>query len=202
MRLSRIILVIVFMAAFITGFVFVNNKLQQVKLTIEFNHIESVVILKVDDNKTVKTVINSGEITSLDKGTYLLSYKGTEGYTSDELSIDLKSDKKVIINPYYSDSRLESLLEDQQEQITQVLAEKYPHINLYRLEGRLYHFGGWYGAKLVYTGSDAFNSDSLRVVLQNKNGVWQVVTDPPNISLSKFIYKSVPRDILKSVNNL
>jgi len=44
--------------------------------------------------------------------------------------------------------------------------------------------------------------DTLRIVLEKKNGAWIVASDPPNIILSTVNYPNIPKAILDAVNSL
>lgn len=159
---------------------------------------------KGDAGEIVARIKKSGNSVRLHKDvSYIVSYRGNEGFESGHKDIDLSSkNSSVTINPYYSDKRLAALLEEELNDIHAALAKKYPRVNLYEIQkGKLYHFGDWYGTTLRYIGNDLLNSDSLRVVLHKNNGVWRVSSNPPNVSLDKFTYPNIPHDVLSSVNN-
>lgn len=86
--------------------------------------------------------------------------------------------------------------------IVQVLTTAYPKIATdYTVNrGRLFDTGQWYGTTLQYHGTDALNRDTLRVLLQKKNGVWKLRTTPPQPLLSAVSLPDVPKDILKAIN--
>jgi hypothetical protein len=159
-----------------------------------------------DTNKSISHVTNiarSGQTVRLPKGPYFISYKGSGDYASGDISTNLGDIKKTItISPTYSQSKLSSMLDNEYSAIKLVLVNKYKNLNLYDVQkGKLYKQGEWYGTKLIYKGSDAFNSDTLRVVLHKVNGSWVVASDPPSISLSSILYPDIPTDVLSDVNN-
>lgn len=67
-------------------------------------------------------------------------------------------------------------------------------------QGRLYEQGQWYGTTLTYKGTDQANRDTLRVILQKKDGRWTVKTNPPQPLLNKQELSDVPVAIIQSLN--
>lgn len=134
--------------------------------------------------------------------TYLISYKPNDGYSQEEIKFSPKNRTSINIDPHYSVNKLNSILEGEFESIKTALYQKYPQLHLYEIQkGKLYYMGEWYGTTLRYVGDDYDNSDTLRVVLKKSEDNWQVVTDPPSITLDKYTYKNIPFDILTDVNN-
>ena len=115
----------------------------------------------------------------------------------------MSSDKPVLINPYFSDNRLDELLNIELQRIQNVIKKTYPTVDdLYVIsDGKLFHFGDWYGTTLVYRGEYSQNSDTLRIILHKKGGVWVIATQP-DILLTTTAYPSVPFDILSRTNTL
>lgn len=101
-----------------------------------------------------------------------------------------------------SQADLDALLKAEQPTITSVLTATYPKITTdYTINpGRLYDQGQWYGTTLTYTGSDSMNRDTLRVLLQKKNGIWTIRTHPPEPLLSTIEFPDVPKSVLQSIN--
>lgn len=97
---------------------------------------------------------------------------------------------------------LQSTLDSEMDTIRGVLLARYPVINNdYTItKSKLYDEGQWFGCLLVYKGSDTLNRDTLRAVLQKKNGVWILKTTPPEPILSAKKYPDVPKSILKDIN--
>lgn len=159
---------------------------------------------KTGEDKIIKDIKSSGQSVRLKKNQdYFVSYKGSSGFADGKVEFKVTPDKtKVSINPYYSESKLKDLLANEQSQIQQALKEKYPGtIGQYQIQaGKLYRWGEWYGTTLKYTGPDQLNADTLRVVLKKENNTWKIATDPPDITLSKNVYPSVPEDILRDIN--
>lgn len=136
--------------------------------------------------------------------TYVISYQPEDGYNQEDIRFSPKDRVSINIDPYYSQDKLNTILEGEFEGIKATLNQKYSQLYLYEVQkGKLYHKGEWYGTTLQYIGDDYDNSDTLRVVLKkNSSGGWDVVTNPPSITLDKYTHKTIPIDILTDVNNL
>jgi hypothetical protein len=98
--------------------------------------------------------------------------------------------------------QLQQKLTDEMSVISGVLTAAYPKITTDYIisKGQLFDEGEWYGTTLSYRGSDTLNRDTLRVLMQKKNGVWILRTTPPQILLSTQKFPDVPREILQTVN--
>lgn len=97
---------------------------------------------------------------------------------------------------------LNNQLDKELETITLVLQSAYPKITTdYTISrGKLYDQGQWYGTTLTYKGTDTYNRDTLRVLMQKKDGIWTLRTTPPELLLSAKKYPDVPKSILQSIN--
>lgn len=86
--------------------------------------------------------------------------------------------------------------------INGILVAAYPKIatDYTIVNEQLYDQGQWYGAVLTYKGADTANRDSLRVLLQKKEGIWVLRTTPPQPILSALSCPDVPKSILQSIN--
>ncbi len=93
-------------------------------------------------------------------------------------------------------------LKKEQKTILGVLTAKYPKIKTEYVinQGKLYDQGQWYGTTLTYQGKDTMNRDTLRVLMQKKDGIWVVRTTPPAPLLSTVEYPDVPKSILHDIN--
>lgn len=65
---------------------------------------------------------------------------------------------------------------------------------------KLYHKGEWYGAILQYKGSDTNNRDTLRIVLQKKDGSWILRTKTPGILVNRLDIPDAPQSMLNDIN--
>lgn len=89
------------------------------------------------------------------------------------------------------------------EVVTKIITAKYPLAATDYIigVGKLYtDHGTWYGMTLTYRGTDTMNRDTLRVLLQKKNGSWVLRTTPPEPLLSAQKYTDVPVAVLRSIN--
>lgn len=104
--------------------------------------------------------------------------------------------------PLPSQAELNAQLEKELPAITKAFYEAFPAASgTYTIDhGKLYHRGEWYGTTLTYAGSDSNNRDTLRVIMQKKNGVWAAVTNPPQIMLSSVEYPDAPKSMLDDIN--
>jgi hypothetical protein len=212
-RLRTLIVVIVLVTAALVAFMVYRNRSLSVQyVTVNYLHSHGVAVYDVSETQNAKTnksvlaasLSRSGEKLKLSRGrSYMVSAQGDTGYENKTAGFVLGNNQQTIkINPYYSTAKLDSLVNSELGAINAALASKYPQINLYQIQtGKLYHWADWYGTILVYKGSYGLNADALRVILAKENDVWVVKTDPPDITLSKYVYPEVSVDILRSVNN-
>jgi hypothetical protein len=189
--------------------VFSGSSVPENGVTVTYKNSRDVAIYDISesqdrgDREFIASITSSGQTIKLreDRG-YAINYKGNDGYESGSIPFDASKSRKISIDPYYSENRLRTMLGDEVASLHQTIQNNYSNINLYQIQpGKLYHFGDWYGTTLRYAGQDPLNSDTLRVVLHKESGVWIIKTDPPNISLSKYAYPDIPKDVLSDLNN-
>lgn len=212
-RLRIIVALVIIVVVVAAGFVVYRNRsLSMQYVIVDYAHSHNVAVYDVSETQNSRTnnsvrvasSLSSGEKLKLKVGrSYMVSAQGDMGYENKNVGFVLGDNQQTInINPYYSTAKLGSLVNGELGAINTALGSKYPQINLYQIyTGKLYHWADWYGTILVYKGGYGPYADTLRVVLAKENGVWVVKTDPPDISLSKYIYSDVPVDILRDVNN-
>ncbi len=104
--------------------------------------------------------------------------------------------------PVTKKSSLTEQLLGEQQTILDILTIAYPKVKTdYTVnQGKLFDQGQWYGTTLTYKGNDTMNRDTLRVLMQKKNGVWIVRSTPPTPLLSAIDYTDVPKSILQAIN--
>ncbi len=90
----------------------------------------------------------------------------------------------------------------EQPQINSAITMTFPSLDsLYTIErSKLYDDGSWYGAILQYKGGDVNNRDTLRIVVQKKNGTWTVRTHPPQLLISRHDIPDAPRAMIDDIN--
>lgn len=93
-------------------------------------------------------------------------------------------------------------LETERPTIHGLLLAAYPKIATdYTItREQLFEKGQWYGALLTYKGTDKDNRDTLRVLMEKKDGAWVLRTTPPQLLLATKQFPDVPRSVLQSIN--
>jgi hypothetical protein len=148
-------------------------------------------------NKPNLIINKSGEY-NIKKGYYIYqSQPVSNEYESITGSFNTNEDKYLTLQPSYSKEKLKSLYDTEISSIKIALDSKYPNqMKNYQLEyGNLYEDGSWFGGYLVPSNG----SDNLQVILNKKNGSWEVAA-MPNITISKAQYPEIPYKVLESVN--
>lgn len=177
--------------------------LSTTQLKVEYKNAHNVTVVDKQTNKQIGIINRPGDSVRVSISTsYVVRYSGNPGFANGSISV-VSSDKPVLINPYFSDNRLDELLNIELQRIQNVIKKTYPTVDdLYVIsDGKLFHFGDWYGTTLVYRGEYSQNSDTLRIILHKKGGVWVIATQP-DILLTTTAYPSVPFDILSRTNTL
>lgn len=97
---------------------------------------------------------------------------------------------------------LTAQLKAEQPTITGVILAAYPKIATDYVinQGQLFEEGQWYGTTLTYKGTDTMNRDTLRLLMQKKQGVWILRTTPPEPLLSAAKYPDAPKKVLQTIN--
>lgn len=105
-------------------------------------------------------------------------------------------------SPKPTADQLEKMRDTELPTIKTVITTAYPLVATDYIinKGALFDRGQWYGTTLSYHGKDMMNRDTLRVLLQKKDGVWTLRTKPPVPLLSVEAFPDVPKDILKAIN--
>lgn len=162
----------------------------------------------IDQNNLVKTVEEDSTF-KLKAGNYVWETKGTSDYQREtgQLIITTKP-QTITVNPVYTDTKLKSLLAEESPAIQKLIATAIPGIGTaYRTTtGRLYQNGEWYGT-IIYPNlsTEALRTnyvDTFRLVAHKANGMWKIVTLPPDLVLTTKAYPNIPRTVLVDVNNM
>jgi len=113
-----------------------------------------------------------------------------------------ESTKSQVVTPTTKKVDLAAKLQQELPTITAVITAAYPLISTdYTINnGKLYGDGQWFGTTLTYKGTDTANRDTLRLLLQKKDGSWVLRTTPPQPILSAKAFPDVPKDILQAIN--
>lgn len=180
------------------------------EVTITYKNSQNIKLYEADelnhgDKNTdyIAKIVDSGKSMRLkSNNSYVLIFDGKSGYQGDTIAFKPRKNSNIKINPYFTKKRLSEILQNNINDIQEAIKSKYINSGLYKInKGSLYHYGEWYATTLTYTGDDTDNSDTLRIVLKKEKNNWRVKTDPPNITLSKYVNKNIPTDILDDVNN-
>lgn len=201
------IVLILFVLILATG-VILNIYLSSRSVKIVFTNIKTVSVSEIspegnEAKKPVEIVTESGKSVRLKKNNiYTVSYTGIDGYADGTQNFNPKKDGDIYLTPYFSEKKLNNILETERPVVHNLITKTYKNSNLYTYQGEtLYHFGDWYSAKLKYTGNDAYNSDTLILVLRKENNTWKIINNPPSLYVSHISYPNIPDDIINSVNN-
>lgn len=199
----KLLIGLIVVIIFIVSFTYLDNYFNSVSVKLTVPNTKSITV-KQDDHIISKTTSNQTMNFRAPKFSHLtISFIGTGMYETSSRNITIK-DKDVTetIQPYFSKDELKKLAVENSAKIQSVILAYNPAINdLYSINNiTLYHFGEWASATLVWKGSESENSDTLHVVLGEKNNTWSVIYQP-DILLFQNYYKAVPLDILESINN-
>jgi len=156
-------------------------------------------VREVSNNQTIK----------LKKGDYVIATSGNKDYASQDVTLSLNNTKQTItIDPEYTVAKLGTLLKQQRAALQQAIVTALPAaIHNYTVgEGHLYQHGDWYGTtlqpKLSAEQLRVNYVDIYRLVAHKEKSGWKIITLPPELSLSRIKYPTIPRDILVDVNKL
>lgn len=134
---------------------------------------------------------------------YTIYFEGSKSYESSKRAVTVKdAPASISISPYYSKDRLGELLVNEKSDINSIVTAYDSIISTrYSIEDmKLYHYGDWASAKLVWSGEYGENTDTLTIILEKQNDVWAVVGSPSIVFFSGN-NPEIPVDILRSVNS-
>jgi hypothetical protein len=158
---------------------------------------------QLTEKNLVASNISSKQKIRLKKGGYSVVSRKNDTYEPFNQKVSLyQGNTNSVVEPYFSESKLKTLLEPQKSAIQSAATSAYPRITgRYIFEDeKLFHFGDWYGATLKYVGTDRNNADSLLVVMKKEGTNWKIVTRPPSLIVSQKDYPDIPLDIANSLN--
>lgn len=115
-----------------------------------------------------------------------------------------KGDKTVDFNPSYSQTRLDSLLQENLSTLQALLINTYPQITkkFELAKGKLYREGQWYATTLTQLPENRGDiGDIYHVILYKKDGQWSII-HKPTLILTTAEVKDVPLDILQDANRM
>ncbi len=189
---------------FLGGLLYYHHTTSLRSLAVVFRNTQSVVVVDISDGveggkeKQIAIIKKSGDTVKIPKNiSVFVRYTGAEGYAD---GFENGSGKTVTINPDYSRQKISEIISSQNEQIKSAVFDSINNGKLYTLDtGTLYDHGVWYISKLRPVSNPEGNLDTLRVILQNKAGSWELASQP-NIVFTKFNTPSVPVAVLDFAN--
>lgn len=160
------------------------------------------------EQKNPTKEVSKSSTEKLRKGHYVIVGGNSPDFRAEYSRVSLGKDPvTVVIDPPFSDEKLAAILQAEQPAIHAAIKQVVPGIDTKFLlgPGRLYEKGYWYGTviypnltveqrRLQYT-------DTYRVVVRKVNNQWQVVTLPPDMSLSSVVYPNIPHAVLSDTNS-
>jgi len=148
-------------------------------------------VMRLTQNDTVR----------LQVGVYEIIPEGTRIDTS-PIRFSVNDTTDIIkITPFFSESYLSELLDQERAAIHQALLDYSSLILHYDIYGEsLYLYGEWYGALLRLPDSPGDQgADIHRVILHKNNGSWKVSAEP-SIILSYSAHRDIPKTIINDLN--
>ncbi len=161
--------------------------------------------LQIDESSLVASNISQNTTLKLPKGTYRIISNQNDDYDKIDQKIYLGDKPYTLdINGVYTENKLNNLLVSEKQSILNSLHQGLPSVDRYFVisEGKLFEQGNWYGTTLVSKSTDSSNNDTLRVVLRKQDTRWIVVTNPPQILISKTNSPDTPSNVIKDTNNM
>lgn len=167
--------------------------------------VTTITIYKEKDykNKSNPTKVVDKQVINLQTGTYIVIPSGNK-ISNDKISIFIKEDTTIKINPDYSKYYLLSILNTEKNNILNILKQKYPDLikNYSIKQAELFKKGQWFGGLLVNNQSNPNNiKDIFRFIAYKESDIWKIVNFP-DLILTKKIYNNVPIEILNAINKL
>lgn len=161
--------------------------------------------LEVNKSSLVASNISQNTTLKLPQGTYRIVSNQNNDYNKIDQKIYLGDKPYTLdINGVYTDTKLKSLLDSEKQSILSSLRQELPTVDKYFTisEGKLFEQGNWYGTTLVSKSTDIYNNDTLRVILKKQDSRWVIVTNPPQILVSKVSSPDTPSYIIRDINNM
>jgi len=170
--------------------------------TVYFDIKKQDIDVKIQRDRTeVGNFTNSGEL-RLPAGKYLATIQN-DRYDQTPIAFEVvNKDLTITIDPSFSTSYLNQILDTEQAAINKKITDSYPAvISKFELKrGQLYKEGEWYATILIQkTAGRGDEPDIYRTVLKKEDGQW-VIKAKPTIVLSAKVYPDIPFEILSTIN--
>lgn len=139
----------------------------------------------------------------LKKGVYIAKTSSLNKDFNDLTEKIYLEDAPVDYSPTlnYSSLKLDLVAKEAAPSIDRLLKERYPAVMpQYRVQNvKAYALGNWFSVELVPL--DSVNEDVYQVVLKKERDKLTLVTDPPQIIISKAVYPSIPDIVFKDLSS-
>jgi len=201
--ISSIAIIVVTVAVAVTAYIL---SFHHVTVSLQSPDIAGNIVQVDTAGRTTRTIsaVPTTKPVSLQDGKYAFIASGTV-YDASPIFFQVTGhDTSVTVNPSYSTSHLQALLQNELPTLSALIQSTYStRLESYKVSaGALYQKGEWYGTTIVGNPTpDGAFGDTYHVVLQKVNGTWQIVTTP-EIVLTTHSYPNIPKSILTAVNNL
>jgi len=184
----------------------VQNHLSYRNVMVKFGeNIAGVEMLILQDDRQVKSVVNDSEI-RIKVGEYTIKTTGSSDYNQVNDVITITEDgQEIFINPNYTEEKLATLLEGQENTLFSEIKSTVALGNTYKINpGKLYIHGDWYGTTIVPNLSDEELRqnyvDVFRVVAKREGDTWKLITEVPQLILNRSEYPEIPTEVLSETN--
>lgn len=200
--MKKKIIILLIILALLVGASFFLRYILSFK-NIDFTLSSNTSSLAIFNSKNVEVEnINSNQSIKLQTGNYVLIPEGNK-ISSDAINLLITKDEIINIDPDYSNSYLDSILESEKAEVQTILNSKYPNIiNSYSIKNyQLFKKGDWCGGLLVNNNSSFNNKkDIFRFVAKKTNGVWDII-NYPDLILTSENYPNIPRSVINTINS-
>lgn len=195
----------------VVGLYFINYINSHTKITVTLDQPASISFYSSTDpeeglnyNPSKKTTdINSAGTFKIKKGNYVYVAKGqSNDYATQTKRIEVNNPTAIYVKLDFSQTKLINLKAHEEPAIKNLLAQTFPQqMKSYSISNsKLYKRGEWYSALL--TPSDTSTQDVFQIVFNKSNGSWHLVTDPPEIIISRPAYPEIPSEIFENFSDI
>ena len=213
-NLVTFFITIVVACALVVGIVaikrFIDYQASLTPVTFRYNQVNgaSVTLYKGARKDIVQSAISgepiaisSGETRQLEDWPYVVVVEGTDIQKTTQIIYPHQTPQTINISVALTDSRLDTLLQQEKTGIEQIIIASNPKISsLYSIGNiKLHGDGSWATASLYYIGDDKWVRDTLHVVLRKKEGVWTLLTKPQITIPKSDLGTDVPDSVFRAI---
>lgn len=211
-QVIKLLLVVV---ALVGGWIFgnlKNNQLSNVKVQVNVPSATKISVYKdlggdgpysFDPSQPLASDLSYSQEVNLSPGTYDLVASDPNHVYVNDISQALVNATTSAISPHlsYTESKLQAMLPGVRAAAQAVLFKTYPTLetNYTVSKDGLFMLGDWYGAVLKPVSP---NMDTLRVILESRNGSWTVAVRQPDISIGEPSNPKIPAAVVEAADQL